>query len=260
MSGERTPGRLRARHLLLLVVLAAGLLAAAVWANLWKEDLPVREVVVRGNSIVSREEIVALAAVPPGQQLFAVDLFAVRSRIVKNAYIRQASVNRDAPDRITIDVEERVPVAAVAFERMLYLDIDGVLLPHVRSKRIFDLPVLTGELAGRDLQPGKRVTSEALLGALAMLDAARRFDDALYRSISEVHLEPGGEMTLYTADTGVRVLFGRGEVAAKLAKFDAFWHMYVARRGPAALEYVDLRFEDQVVVRWRKPLAEPFPS
>ena len=247
-------------RVLLLAGLVAGLAGAAIWANLWKGDLRVAEVVVRGNGIVLAREILALAAIPKESRLFAVDLFAARQRIEKNAFIRSASVTRDVPDRITIDVEERVPVAALAGERLLYLDAEGFLLPHILSTQIFDIPVLTGDVHRSELVPGRRAPFPDLRDALALLSAARRFEDALYRRISEVHIGSDGEMTLYTAEAGVPVLFGRGEMAEKLAKFDAFWHAFVEHRGASALESIDLRFEDQVVVRWRQRLTDPSPS
>ena len=48
------------------------------------------------------------------------------------------------------------------------------------------------------------------------------------------------------------MVFGHGDAAAKLVKFDGFWKEVVVHRGPDELVYVDLRFEDQVVVRWSR--------
>ncbi len=260
MSGATRRGNAGTRHVLLLAALGAGLAAATVWANLWKDDLRVRTVVVRGNAIVTEREIRDLAAVPTDQKLYAVDLFAIRGRVEKNAFLRSVSVNRDVPALITIDVEERVPVAAVAADRLLYLDEEGVLLPHTRSEKIFDIPVLTGDIRSRDMIPGRLLFTPGIRAALRLLALARAFDDALYRRISEVHIDDDGEMTIYTAEGGVPVFFGQGGMPAKLAKLDAFWHTFVDHRGAAALEYIDLRFDDQVVVRWRRPLTEPSPS
>lgn len=259
-ASTTSPDRLRRRRVLLLGLLLVCLAGAAVWANLWKGDLRVSSIVVRGNSIVSEREILALAAIRRETKLFDVDLFAARARIEQNPFIRSVSVNRDVPYRITIDVEEREPVAAVAGEGLLYLDAAGFLLPHTLSAHIFDIPLLTGETRRGELRPGRPVGDADIRSALALLATARRFDEALYRRISEVHLDGDGEMTLYTAEAGVPVRFGSGEVTAKLAKFDAFWHTYVDHRGAAALEYIDLRFEDQVVVRWRQRVADPSPS
>ena len=55
---------------------------------------------------------------------------------------------------------------------------------------------------------------------------------------------------LYTAEGGVPVLFGRGNSASKLVRLEAFWNTIVRERGTASLQYIDLRFNDQIVVRW----------
>jgi cell division septal protein FtsQ len=57
-------------------------------------------------------------------------------------------------------------------------------------------------------------------------------------------------MVMYTAEYGVPVIVGRGNVADKLVRFSAFWEQVVGGRGPQGLQYVDLRFDDQVVARW----------
>jgi len=54
------------------------------------------------------------------------------------------------------------------------------------------------------------------------------------------------------------VLFGRGDVAGKMVKLDAFWNEFVHERGAQELQYIDLRFDDQVVVRWNE--AKEFAS
>jgi hypothetical protein len=153
-----------------------------------------------------------------------------------------------------------MPAAALAGEQLLFVDDEAVLLPHTLSARIFDIPILTGELPRGELVPGRPSSSPRLLDALALLSLSRQFDDALYRRISEVHIGEDGELTVYTAEAGVPVLFGHGETPEKLAKFDAFWHACVEHRGASALDYIDLRFEDQVVVRWRQRPADPSPS
>jgi len=51
---------------------------------------------------------------------------------------------------------------------------------------------------------------------------------------------------------GVPMIFGRGEIAMMLVRLEAFWNDVVHERGSDNLQYVDLRFDDQVVVRWNK--------
>ncbi len=237
---------------LVLALLLIVTIGVALGAGMWSRDLVVTEVHVEGNRIVSANEILSLAAIPKSQRLYAVDLNAARKRVLANQFIRNVSVTRDVPDRISVTVEERVPIAAIAGERMLYIDADGMVLPPARSEFIFDLPVLTGAFPTSECVPGKRVTSDVFREALEIVSAAQKISDDCYRLVSEVHVDAGNSLELFTSESGVPVLFGRGDVAGKMVKLDAFWKEFVSQRGAGELQYIDLRFEDQVVVRWNQ--------
>ena len=80
---------------------------------------------------------------------------------------------------------------------------------------------------------------------------AEQCSEELYRRISEVHIQADSTLVVYTSESSVPVLFGRGELARKLVAFDGFWNSIVSRRGVTALQSVDMRFADQVVARWQ---------
>lgn len=239
----------------LMGVLIIAIVAVALGANSWKRDLPVSGVRTLGNSIVPASEILKLAAIPKNARLFSVDLGAVQRRVRENPFLRSVSVNRQGPEGISIEVEERQPIALLVKEQLLYVDEEGVVLPVVKSELLFDLPVLTGALPDADCVPGKKISRESVREALHLLVLSRAISDELFRRISEVEVCENGDLLLHTADAGVPVVVGRGEIAMKLVKFDAFWRQIVERRGPQQLRLVDLRFEDRVIARWNDKSA-----
>jgi cell division protein FtsQ len=251
-EGIQAPGRRPRAAGLVMILLLIVTVGAALGANMWERDFMVRDLHTEGNRIVSSSEIIGLAAIPKNQKLFDVDLNQARKRIRTNQFIRSVSVNRDVPDRISITVEERVPVAAILGEKTLYIDAGEMTPPPVRSEFIFDLPVLTGALPFAECVPGKRVSSDVLREALQIVVTAQKISDDFYRLISEVHVDPAHSISLFTSESGVPVLFGRGDPAGKLVRLEAFWREFVSQRGAGELQYIDLRFEDQVVVRWNQ--------
>lgn len=251
------PHRRRGKSGIILTgILLISVIVMAVRANMWKADMRVQEVVVTGNRIVAAGDILALAGTLKGQGLFDVDLFAIQNRVKNNTFVKGADVNRDVPDRVTITIQEREPVAIVALEKLLYLDEEGYVLPPARSEFIFDLPVLTGNFKPSEVIPGRQTSNAELREALVILALSKRVDDALYRRISEVHVERGKDILFYTAEYGVPVVFGRGDASMKLVKLDTFWREFVKQRGAAELSYVDLRFEGQVVARWNRTVDQ----
>ncbi len=235
---------------ILLVALVALTGAAAVGAFFWKADLVVRTIATEGNQIVTSESILRLAAVPGQKRLEDLDLAAIRQRVLKSPYIKQASVHRDFPDRVVIRVEERVPVAVLVAEKLLYVDGDGLMLPVVQSEFVYDLPVITGAAAVQVCQPGRRISHPTLREAHRLVLASHRIGSTLNRRISEIHLQENGELLLYTAEFGIPVYFGRGSIVEKLTLLESFWTTVVTSRGVQTLRAVDIRFADQVVARW----------
>jgi cell division septal protein FtsQ len=72
----------------------------------------------------------------------------------------------------------------------------------------------------------------------------------MYHNISEVQVRNGGDIIMYSAEGGVPIIFGRDEMPSKLVRLETFWNNVVRIRGTQLLQYVDLRYQDQVVARW----------
>ena len=110
--------------LLLLIALTVGL----VWLFFFSDVLAVKQVEVEGTRTLSSEQVRDVAAVPPGEPLARVDLEAIRARVEALAVVRDAKVTRSWPDRVLIDVDERVAIAVVEIGgRTRGMDAEGVV-------------------------------------------------------------------------------------------------------------------------------------
>jgi cell division protein FtsQ len=126
------------------LVLIIGLMVGAVWLVYFSDVLAVKDVEVEGARTLGDEQVRDVAAVPSGLPLARVDLDAIRARVEALAGVRDADVTRAWPDRVVIDVEERVAVAVVELGgRTRGMDAEGVVfrdypkpppgLPQVRT-------------------------------------------------------------------------------------------------------------------------------
>ena len=235
---------------ILLLGLLLGIGGLIVWSNAWKSNLTVDTVTVEGNRIVEANEVLQLAHVKTGTPMYDVDLTAIQKDVATNFFIKDAIVERDLPSTIRITVVERAPIAMVNRGTILYLDDEGVVLPHSISKETFDLPMLSGVPSGVALSVGTTVKHPDVQEALQILAASKAVNKELYHLISEIRLRNGGDLVLYAAERGVPIIFGHGAVADKMVRLEAFWNEVVRERGSQQLQYVDLRFDDQIVVRW----------
>jgi len=239
-----------------LFLLVAAVVALIAGANAWKTSLKVRRVDVRGNRLVQTNEVLQLAHVPQNALLYTADLTAIEQNVMSHHYVRDAVVERDLPSTLRITVRERIPIAIVNRGEPLYLDEEGVVLPRTIARHLLDLPVISGVPGSVTLPLGSRVKGSDVAEALRVLVALRILNKELYHNISEVHLRGNGDVVMYAAERGVPILFGQGGVAPKLVRLESFWRAVVRDRGVQSLEYVDLRFESQVVARWSDDITK----
>jgi Cell division septal protein len=227
--------------------------ALAAWLGTmqWKDHLTVSGIIVEGEHIVTKDEVVKLAQISLKTKMYDIDLISIQKNIQKNHFVKSVAVTRDAPATIRISVEERTPIALLSApgrNDLLYIDEEGYVLPHVSSQAIFDLPLISGIDSVAVLTVGQRTTHTDILAALEALETAQQVSSELFHMVSEVKIHSGHDMVLYSADTGVPIIFGRGDAAKKMVKLDAFWRKFIAEQGSQDIRYIDVRFEDQVVV------------
>lgn len=241
----------RASYLWFLGGIGGVLVALFVLALQWKDTRRVSGVVVEGVMYFSAKDVRARAGVQARELIDTISLGGVRNRLVSHPYIRDARVSRTYPDALTITVEERIPVASFTLNGVIrYIDEEGVALPYIRSDMPYDLPGITGipELTRTKL--GEAVEGTEYFEALDILVAAMETDSSVYRLISEVDMKNGGDVCLYSSERAVPIFFGRGDARRKFTLLHAFWEKFARDGGPENLEYLDLRYSDQVVAKW----------
>jgi cell division protein FtsQ len=240
---RRGPSLRRAgRVLLVALVLAAAAGGAAHWAAT-SPRFAVSRIDVRGASRVSVNRILSAAGIPPGANLWTIDTRAVVGRIEAMSEIRRADLVREAPNRLTIVVEERRPFTLVHAGRLHWMDEDGRVLGEETRAVAPEVPVISGlsedELVSMRTAPGPKARA-----AIALIRALLRSGSTLTAEISEIDMSRAEGPVLYTVD-GVEVRLGAEEWDERLARLEGV----LAQVATEDVNGVDLRFKDQVVLK-----------
>jgi cell division protein FtsQ len=181
------------------------------------------------------------------RNLFALDLDALRKSVELLPWVKTATVQRVWPDRLTIEVAERMPIAFVRIEGSTQLvDEDGVFLESKGDGRPgFDFPVLMGLESGFDSELLAR--NRKRIGLYRRLMSELDENGAgLSRDLSEVHLQDAGSTSIVLNDDTVLVHLGADRFQEKFRRYLAMSREIKEKY--RLLESVDLRFENQVVV------------
>jgi cell division protein FtsQ len=235
----------------LLVPLLLGVIVVGIISARWRESLKVQQVVISGNRIVPVEYVKGLANVPPQSLIDTIDLYAVRERILRQPFFRSACVTVSYPNAMQIQVSEREPIASLNIGQLPYIDRDAFILPQNESFENLDLPIISGIDTLKRKKVDETIQSRELMLAIELLETAQSIDSSLYHLISEIDMNSGKDIIINSTDGRVRIYLGREEYKRKLIMLQAFWVNFVKPQDVPRLQDVDLRFGDQVVVRWK---------
>jgi cell division protein FtsQ len=241
------------RALLGLQVAAVGLLAVAgawtAWQRVFASDrLRVGKLDVRGSHFLSEGEVRELIGPAVGENILALDIEALKARLRASPWVADATVVRALPDTIRVEIRERVPLALAELDRLYLMDEDGGLIDIYGPRTgAFDLPIVRGLLGIEEESRGERARrAGALLADLAELGS----------EVSEVYLEPSGDLRVVLRGPGEVLLFGDPPYRQRLVTFLSL-RRELAERAPGA-EYFDLRFRGRIFAKL--PAAPPPPS
>jgi cell division septal protein FtsQ len=205
----------------------------------------VREIQVRGGEKVSGNEIVAIAGLKQGMNIWQVDPVAIEKKVARHPWVRRVLVRREFPRRIVIDVEERMPKAIVALRKLYYVDADGVLFKEVATGENVKYPLLTG-LRPEDLMASDAVTRKRIREALRLGDLMAQRTHTL----SEIHFDAPDRVAVYTTRYPVALHMGWGDWEDKLGRLDRLLSLWQGNE--ERLHSLDMSFRDQVVAKLRR--------
>ncbi len=231
-------------------VVALSLVSFIVYGSWWTYEqvistprLAVRHLSVSGALRAQPREIIKLAGIEEGQNIFSFSSSEVEKKIGENPWVLEASVKRKLPGTVRILVEERRPVAIVKTKGLFVMDSRGNVFKKFTPADRLDLPIVTGLDGASEEQ--KRAIIAGFMRLFPILDNRQGFNMG---DVSEIHCDYDYGFTIYTLDRGLKLELGNSNFEARLKIFERLMAMNKAvLQGVRA---VDLRKAGEAVVRY----------
>ncbi len=243
----------RSRILACASCLAAGLGAwyllfgYALQSAPFRLDAKRQGLLVRGATVIEREEVAGLFLEDAGRSLADLDAEARLEALQAFPWVRHARVARVWPDTVAVTIEEREPVAFLRVpdsSSIRMVDSEGVIL-DLRGAAARSLPVLTGITDAMPL--AERRERVHLFQEVVRVFDARGEPGA--QAVSEVDVsDPGNAVVLAKhGERMIKLQMGDRHLAHRLDVFLNYVETWKSEFGP--LRAVDLRFEKQVAIQ-----------
>lgn len=206
----------------------------------------VAEVHVEGNLQVATAEVVESLDLTPATSLLEVELSALRRRVLRNPWIKEASVRRRLPLALTIQVVERVPEAVFISDRRYLLSADGVILTELSNEDLPTLPTLRAATRRR-ARPGDRILSSEMAQGLAVWRQFQLANAVQGERAHEIVMDGDGSYTVNLGPQMPAIRLRAQNMQEQLRRFGAA--LAVNGNSLGTFTDVDLRFRDRVVFR-----------
>ncbi|RTZ91301.1 MAG: hypothetical protein DSY91_05210 [Deltaproteobacteria bacterium] len=198
----------------------------------------VKTIAIRGNHTLSRKDLIYYLGLNENSNLLTLDLKSLYRKLISHPWIKNASIHRSLPSTLSIDIEERVPVALIKLGKFYYMDKDGVIFDKINKDVGCDFPVFTGPRDFSEVSAYFPLITEAL----SILNRKTGL------IISEFHLDLNHGITLITLNDALPVRLGRKDLSRRFRRFQTVYH-YLRRR-EIPIKTIDCRYPDRVVVKY----------
>jgi cell division septal protein FtsQ len=195
---------------------------------------------------LTQNEILALVGVEAGQDMARMNLKRMGEQLSQNPWVETVRIHRYFPDRLSIAVTEREPLAIVNMGFIYYLDKKGTVFKVLNQGDKLDYPVVTG-FTEEEMNSNPAGTREALKTTCELLGILREKGAFILADVSEIHYDKGYGFTLFTASGALPVKIGSGDFAAKVDRLARIYRDLMTQR--ASLHYIDLDYNDKIVVK-----------
>lgn len=175
----------------------------------------VRDIVVEGEPLhIAYEEILEIAELREGENLFRADVAGAHERLKAHPWVKEATVRRRLPGTIWIYLSEYVPVAVVINGNEAYFaDRQGVLFKKVEEGDPKGYQVITG-VKNFDRSA---LSDDSIMVAMGLMNLYIASPLGSFWGASELHRYDSLGFSVFTEKGPFEIFLGNDQFESKLA-------------------------------------------
>ena len=195
---------------------------------------------VKGNSYLSDEEIIQSLSLNKTMNIFDCDIKKMKEDIEKITFVKTATIGLKIPNKIEIQITERIPIALIIHEqKKFFIDYEHSIIP-VELKSLNNFPVPIINIERKDLNNSNSIN---------MIKYLYKNYSTLYNKISEV-VEVQSKITLIT-NLKTKIFLNPKMTMSNINKLENFEKTIQSINDLNDYKYIDLIHENQIVVKER---------
>jgi cell division septal protein FtsQ len=220
------------------------------YSSLRSSLFSIQDIQFEGTQRLERDQLASLIRSTFLDNVLAIELDRLRALVESEKWVKEATVRRKLPGKLTVYVREREPIAVARIEGQLYaVDQDGVILaPFGPDFKEIDSPIVNGlrNLAVEDASEENNSKMALYSRVLEDLDSTGR---GYSRSISEVYVASLDRIEIVPQEEPVPVNLGSSHF---LERYQAYLtgldYIRDVKDQYGVIESIDATFPNKLIV------------
>ncbi len=184
---------------------------ALEYAIFTNPDFEIKNIEIEHTGEMSRREIIDWSGIRPGANLFRTDLSRAQKRLMNVPTVSRVTVKRQIPDTVSIQVEERLPVARLVpysttrfllAQTVYYVDSNGHVMKPKEGERLKPLPEIIG-IPADEIIVGEKIRRQEVFSALALLQGSDLHGLRSELDLDRIEVQRKGYLIVRTPSRGL---------------------------------------------------------
>jgi cell division protein FtsQ len=207
-----------------------------------------RQIHISGNNQLKTEQILHQAGISRGMNILSTNLTVARKRLLAQPWIWEASVSRQLPSGISIEIEEHIPMAVVDLGKRYLMDTRGKIFKQWTAGDPHTLPLIQG-LDYRDISVSGEAPSPPYESVITLLNLDHPTGSKGARqTITTINVDRELGLSLHLAHDVGTVKLGYGHYSDKLKNLDNIMAHLATKKGFSKIESIDLTSAGRIVI------------
>lgn len=197
------------------------------------------------NEPLAREPYREFLKTGVGQNIFEFNISSASKEMLNShPELKDMWIVRDFPNRLTIKVKPRVPIAQVGETSFFLTDEEGVVLTEVRDSIMEGLPIVAGVGWRLFRKVGQKEDSLRMKKALTLLKVINESDFINDHILTKIDVSDYRNISFIIED-GIEIKIGHSNFKERLNTLDNTLASMAMEKDE--IRYIDLRFDDVVL-------------
>ena len=229
------------------IIVALFCFMAFEWSN-FKNIYAVKTINIQGTNFFDRSIIEQKNKEILSNNILRSDLKNYKNEILQLDHILDCKISRNFPYTINVTVYEREPIALINSDELIILDSEGICLPVEYCD--LSLPILSNFKSNPELYPKWfKTASNNVMTSIELMKYTKDNFKNIYDEISEFVFNENSEYEVILKNGKTRILLGINKLSTKMKYLNSFEQALNGEKDIKDYKYIDLRFDNQVVVK-----------